>query len=57
MDEAGTSMEDVGGLEDGMTTHDRMASSSLLDDSRALQFDVVGDRCGEEEQQVDQLSV
>jgi hypothetical protein len=50
-------MEDVGGQEDGMTTDDRMASSSLMDDSRALQFDAVGDRCGEEEQQVDQLSV
>jgi hypothetical protein len=57
MDEAATSMEDVGGQEDGMTTDDRMASSSLMDDSRALQFDAVGDRCGEEEQQVDQLSV
>lgn len=48
-------MEDIRGQEDGMTTVDRMTFSSLLEDSRALEFDAVGDG-GREDEQITQVS-
>ena len=51
MDEpAAASMENVGGQEDGITIVDLMASSSLMEDSRALEVDVVADGRREDEQ-------
>nr|XP_034584243.1 protein FAR1-RELATED SEQUENCE 5-like [Setaria viridis] len=50
MDEPVACMEDIRGQEDGMTTVDRMTFSSLLEDSRALEFDAVGDGGREDEQ-------
>ena len=43
-------MENVGGQEDGITTADLMASSSLMEDSRALEVDAVADGRREDEQ-------
>ena len=51
MDEpAAASMENVGGQEDGITIVDLMASSSLMEDSCALEVDVVADGRREDEQ-------
>jgi len=51
MDEqAAASMENVGGQEDGITIVDLMASSSLMEDSRALEIDALGDGRREDEQ-------
>ena len=50
MDEPAASMENVGGQEDGITTADLMASSSLMEDSRALEIDAVGNGRREDEQ-------
>jgi len=50
MDEpAAASMENVGGQEDGITIVDLMASSSLMEDSRALEIHDVGDGRREDE--------
>ena len=50
MDAPVASMENVGGQEDGITTADLMASSSLMEDSRALEIDAVGNGRREDEQ-------
>ena len=51
MDEpAAASMENVGGQEDGITIVDLMASSSLREDSRALEIDAFRDGRREDEQ-------
>ena len=57
MDELVTSMEEVKrGQEDGKTTVDRMTSASLMEDSRAPEFDAVGDGRREDNQQIAQVT-
>jgi hypothetical protein len=55
MDQPADSMAGVGGQED-ITTVDLMASSSLMEDSRALEIHAVGGGRREDEQQITQVT-